>query len=63
LIALIAQEQPNIALNEAASILHRDSSTLSAGAGRLRRKMHQDKAFRDRITDLLKKTHITISNA
>jgi hypothetical protein len=63
LIALIVQEQPNIALNEAASILHRDSSTLSAGAGRLRSEIYRDKSFRDHINDLLKRSQITISKA
>jgi len=60
-IGLIVQEQPEITIAEAARSLNRDSSTLSAGAGRSR--MNRDRVFRDRIEDRIRKSQITVCNA
>ena len=62
-IGLIVQEQPEITIAEAAEAFRRDSSTLSAGAARLRSRMNRDGALRDRIENMIKRPQITVSNA
>ncbi len=62
-IGLIVQEHPEITIAEAAKVFQRDSSTLSAGAARLRNRMNRDRTLHDRINDVKSKSQFAVSNA
>jgi REP element-mobilizing transposase RayT len=52
MVALLVQEHPEITITEAAVILHRDTSSLTAGAARLRSRLARDSTLRDRLQQI-----------
>jgi hypothetical protein len=49
MVALLVQEHPEITITEAAVVLHRDTSSLTAGAARLRSRLDRDTTLQDHL--------------
>ncbi|MCU0613146.1 MAG: hypothetical protein MUE60_15340 [Candidatus Eisenbacteria bacterium] len=52
MVALVVQEERGITITEAARVFRRDTSSLTAGAARLRAKLDGDEVLRHRLAEV-----------